>query len=182
MTSFITVDYDQLTNMNMKCGYYQCCRIHDHIYRYVSDKFILTVELYGDTTYMSISISQLVIFITNVANSNEYIDIYDNNISESTRALLKQNLISNHEIDNKNTSDLFHGCVKSIIDVLKDVLMFLPSLEDIMSFLDLIPDKHSSEILIIKNMFTDPTKWKSGLELLINYNMSTMLCLPMVII
>jgi len=179
MTSFINIDYDRLESMDffrqdiIKCGYYCCSTIYYQSYKHVSDKFILNIDFSTDyDVHLYICTSHLKIKINHFKLSDSiFIFKYSSRINK---------IISSQRITftDENISDSFHNDAKIIADTYKDMLSVFPSLKDIMSFLDLIPDKHNSDP--IKHMLTN--RWKSGLELLIDYNLSTRLYLPMVII
>jgi len=185
MTTFIKLDPYQYDCKYRGCGrghgYYEASKSNGHSYRHISNQFNMKITFFNPSLYESrvvyFSVLTTHFFIT-ISFSLDLIelkifdreDYYKNRIFHQTsNELIKLELIN------------------EIINYYTNIYKNMPSLDDIMLFLDSIPIEYIDKVSLVKNIFINKNEnivgicdWKSGFELLINY--STPLFLPMVII
>jgi len=190
MSVFIKLDLDdwcqgEIDGIDYENGYHEMSSLNDHAYKQISDKFTLVAvfhQLISSNPYTMIFAIKTSNFVMSFTFRTDYVicEMFDS--SDGYKNILCQR--SNSKINLRE--------INGIVDQYQTIQSNLPSLGDIMSFLDLIPD--SENVRLIKDLFMGENEnenendrnicdWKSGLELMIDYTSSSKpLILPMVII
>jgi len=182
MSTFIKVSEEQYYNQ-LENGYYESMSYNLHLYKWVSEKFNLLVK------FPYLQQSSTVYFM--ILSSNFYEDYVACVIDSENNSWSPLFYHNSNNILNLDS-------IKTVVTQYNHILSEFPSLDDIISFLDLCSEFENilnefKKVSVIKNLligehehrFGD-SDWKSGLELLIDYtcqiDKSEPLILPMVII
>jgi len=185
MSVFIKLDpsewFQEETGIHVReNGYYETSSSSTSSYKQISDKFKIRVtfnQSLSRSSYTIMFMIKISNFWINFSFYTEYVicEMFDGNIGF-------KNILYQCSDSKINLNE-----INSIVDQYQTIQSNLPSLRDIMSFLDLIPDEHSENVRIIKDLFMDGNEnericdWKSGLKLLIDYRIEQLI-LPTIII
>jgi len=182
MSTFIEVSEEQFDVPHeygyYEYGYYKVLLYNQHLYKWDTEKFGLKIKFphLSPDIYFWIESDNLD-FVFNFYKDRIELTVYGKNNIGMVLFYHSTNIPMN--LDK----------IKSVIYQYNHILSEFPSFNDIMSFLDLIPE--SDKVSAVKNLFMGENEngfddWKSGLELLIDYtchiNNSKPMILPMVII
>jgi len=174
MSSFIELD-ERGHYIQSDKGYYKTLLSFKQLYTQVSDKFKLSITFFGE---IYLCLAHLLI-----TSPNFKMSIYFYKSHSTLTILTKYNiwLIIFHQ--NTHNPIEFRS-VQDVLNKYENIQLDLPSIKDVMSFLDLIPI--DEKLLSIKDLFLNENKLKSCLELLMDYDDVNIkpfkLVLPMVII